>query len=151
MGVTLSGPDISDDIPPSGFFRLRRDIAYMLSKNLGDLYDSMIDILHSDDDRKKDQWETDINAAINDFLSSHNKTDEKIIDFLFESDCDGSITYGTCKKIINLIDSLNDDRKQEFFHTIYGYAGWGGKACHGYDVYQILKSCTDNRKPLRWD
>lgn len=147
MGITLSGPGISNDVPSSGFFGLRRDIAYMLSSKIGKQYESLLEVYY--DKEAKAEWEEETNHIINDFLASHNKSDERVIDsFLFACDCDGKITYGTCKRIMSIID--NSKNKDKFMKTIYGYAGWKDEACRGKDVYEILQACAEKKKPMTW-
>lgn len=146
MGLTLNGYGVSSDIPYSGFYRLRCDIASMLSDDIGQLYAKMPDTLRGSESMRK-QWENEINAAINGYLDSHSIIMAKVTDFLFMSDEEGMITYGTCKALVRLIDKKGGP---EFSSTVYGYAGWGDKACRGRDILNILKSCADNKKPMVW-
>lgn len=97
--------------------------------------------------RYRKTGENRMNRAIDDYLSHNKKSMEKVIDFLFLPDADESISYGTCKLIIRLIDSQD---RSVFDNTLYRYAGWGDKACYGRDIYAILKSCADNKKPMIW-
>lgn len=150
MGIALSGPDISTDLPPSGFFRLRRDLAYLISKKAGDLYDKMIEINLSGTEQQKKTWVEAMNHELDTYIAVHGKRYEKVCDFLFMSDCDGRISYATCKRIVGLINSTDIIRRDVFMDTVYGYAGWGDKACKGKDVYEILKNCADAKKPLIW-
>jgi len=146
LGITLKGCNISEDVTTSGFFRLRRDISMMLSCDIGRYYDEMITVLRASDYVKK-IWEKNINRAVNDYLATQNKSMERVIDFLFAPDTNGRITYGTCRLLIGIID--NNDR-ETFDNTLYGYAGWGDKACRGRNIYNILECCSNNKKPMIW-
>lgn len=146
MGITLCGYDISHDVTCSGFFHLRRDIAYMLSEDIGTWYGCMYDYLHGtkEDERK---WTEGINRAVNDYLDSNRKSMRKVINFLFVPDCEGKITYGTCRLICELIDR---NGREKFNDISYGYTGWGAETCCGRNVYAILHSCAENKKPMVW-
>lgn len=153
MGITLKGyrkdSSYSNDVTYSGFFRLRRDIAYMLSYDIGTWYGCMIECLHGDKEEQK-KWEDGINKAINEYLDVHKKSMKKVIDFLFMPDTEGKISYGTCKLICGLIDAKNVDDREKFNNISYGYDGWGAKTCCGRNIYGIMHSCWINKRPMVW-
>lgn len=146
MGLTLTDHIYSLDIPYSGFYRLRCDIACMMSDDIGAYYGKMPEAL-AGDERSKRSWEDGINKALNDYLDEQKSYMSRVADFLFLPDCEGSITYGACRHIADLIDKNGG---VDFMDRIYGYAGWGGKACRGRDIYRLLKECATLKKRLVW-
>ena len=66
----------------------------------------------------------------------------KIADFLYQSDCDGKIRYGTCKEILKVIGNYDDS-------IIYGYAG-REKPAKFKDFKEILQDCVDNKCFMIW-
>lgn len=66
----------------------------------------------------------------------------KVVDFLLQSDCSGSIRFGACKQILKVIGDYDDD-------ICYGYAG--RKDCAMFrDFKAILQDCVDTKSDLVW-
>lgn len=138
MGVTISskGSDKRLYMSYGTFDRLRTVIARKLNKPFGDHYSCIATC----EDRKK--WEDRINQLIIDEHLAETKRQELLLDFFFQSDTEGTISYGTAKTIYELIKTEpNEDR--------YGYAGWADCSTMG-DFKQLLQDAYDNKKPVRW-
>ena len=74
-------------------------------------------------------------------LMVQNGLDAQIIDFCLQSDCDGSITYGTCKKILKVINDYTDN-------IAYRYATY---ANHDFDdLKKLLQECVETKSRLFW-
>lgn len=117
-----------------GFFRLRKRIASDLDKEFGELYETLIS-LHSEENYR------DFIEKVNEILERKG-LDEDVLDFLFQPDCGGSISYKTCKKIYDII---KDDNKPLVF-TYYAHND-------GNDWEQFkefLLECYSKRRKLRW-
>lgn len=145
IGITLQGYNISTDIPYSGFFRMRRDIAYMMSDDIGVWYEKMPTLLHCSG-KEKAVWGNSINKAINDYIKTHIKSMMKVVNFLFLPDCEGRIAYGTCRLICKILAH----QIQGGFSTLFMAMQDGEKKSAAADIYRILKNCSDNKKPLQW-
>ena len=66
----------------------------------------------------------------------------KVIDFLYEPDCDGSVSYGTCKQILKVVRDYDDS-------SLYGYAG--RPDCAKFvDFKLIVGDCVKNKCTLKW-
>ena len=120
------------------FFRIRERVAKAWDEELGEHYSklSMAGIWSSQECKEFDAKTHEI--------FSHERfknEDADLAEFLFMSDCEGSIGYKTCGKIYNLIKDIKDD-------VVLRYAidydnDWE-------DLKQLLKDCYSHRSKLRW-
>lgn len=119
-----------------GFMNLRNNIASAFDKEFGELYKNLLLYI----------TENEINGyneKVNKILSERFKDDEDIINFLFASDCEGKISYKTCKKIYDLIKNIDFGKK------IFTYAAHSdGK---DYEKFKnFLLECYKYRRNMVW-
>lgn len=138
MGITIyaKGVDRSFDCGYIGFAHLRNRICEVYDKDLYNVYSDMkMCALYTS------EWTAKINAICN--LKQFPDEDKDILDFFFESDCEGKISYKTCKKIYDLIKDI------DFGGRIFTYA-----ACSDGKDYEHLKEflneCYQKRVSMRW-
>ena len=133
MGVTIGckNAPINYDLPYFGFFRLRCDIAKYCDEELGDLYKQI-------NDMDTDQFNAKLHKLI-----KRNRIPVKIIDFCLQPDCDGKISFDTCRIIYERIKNKGKEKE------IYGYAGQPNPFTF-YDFKTVLQNCITERKPLIW-
>ena len=138
MGITIyaKGVDRSFDCGYIGFAHLRNRICEVYDKDLYNVYSDMkMCALYTS------EWTAKINAICN--LKQFPDEDKDILDFFFESDCEGKISYKTCKKIYDLIKDI------DFGGRIFTYA-----ACSDGKDYEHLKEflneCYRKRVSMRW-
>ena len=145
MGITISGR-YKGKISPyelnmsySDFFRLRCIIAKHLDESL------YLHYLHLTDYRRsKAEWD-EYDIIINEIVCK-NKLDlvrwkSKIVDFLFMPDTNGKISYGTCRRIYDLINEEPDDAQ-------YGYCMIGDNTMGTFKA--LLKDVYINGGTLIW-
>jgi len=133
MGVSIRSTNgvHSFDCGYGGFFNLRKNIAYCISKEFGSLYEDYV------------FGNIDI-YMINDYIIKFNVHDlhENVLKFLFASDCEGKIDYKTCKKIYDLIKDV-DFGKKCFRYGAYSH--------NDYEEFkEFLLDCYSHRKNMRW-
>ena len=139
MGLTITATNAKYefDIGYGGFFRLRKNIALTLDQEFGELYGQLI-YCHT-----PSQFE-DNDRAI-ELLINRKHLDEKykdILDFLYMSDCEGQISYKTCKQIYDLICHKNFDDK---------YFRYAAYAHNDYEEFkEFLKDCYSHHKNMKW-
>lgn len=135
MGVTMSckktGANFS--MGNGGFFRLRLKIAELHNKTFGEHYAKLPICSCEKDYEIFDKKTLEI-------IQSEN-LDIKIVDFCFQSDCDGKIRYGACKNIYNTIKDYDDE-------YAYTYAYYADKDFS--KIKAIFKDCVDNKCDLVW-
>lgn len=141
--ITATNSKYSFDGGMGGFMSLRENIASAWDKEFGDHYANL----------RRCIWEKDyeeFNKKTNQILSESRfedggeKADDRdIVDFLFASDCEGKISYKTCKKIYDLIKDI------DFGNRIFTYAAYSdGK---DYEHFKdFLLDCYKRRAKMRW-
>ena len=140
MGFTLyaNGSTMNFDGGMGGFFSLRTNIALAFDKEFGEHYSDLRKCLYEEDYKLFDQVTEKI-------LSNERfkQEDEDIVEFLFASDCAGSISHKTCKKIYDLIKDI------DFGKRIFTYAAYSnGKDYERFK--QFLLECYKHRRKMRW-
>lgn len=141
MGVSIyaNGSGKSFDCSYGGFFNLRKNIAFALDKELGEHYAKMMSALVGGG---KSDWYNEETRRI---LASDkfNDENEDVLDFLYASDCEGSISHKTCKKIYGLIKDM------DFGGMIFTYAAYSdGKDYERFK--EFLLECYKKRRKMRW-
>lgn len=137
MGFTITATNSTYEFSGGfgGFINLRNNIALAFDKEFGEHYKT----LPLCDNIK---W---FNEKANRILSDDRFKDEDadILDFLFAPDCDGSISYKTCKKIYDLIKGI------DFGNKIFTYAAYSdGK---DYEHFKdFLLECYKHRRKMVW-
>lgn len=139
MGLEIHATGIDRTFQCSyiGFKHLRDHIAMAYDKDFGDVYIDSRMLLSN-----QLKWE----KTINDIIAKKQFPDEDndILDFFFDSDCSGSISYKTCKKIYDLIKDI------DFTGYIFIYSAYSdGK---DYEHFKdFLKTCYSKKRRMKWD
>lgn len=129
MGVciTCKNPKYVFDMGYFGFNTLRREIANCIDSDFGNAY---TDITLDDDD-------------INKLIEEKNlEKYSDILNFLYMSDCDGSISYKTCGHIYELIKDC-DFEGRGFRYGSIRHNDWE-------EFKEFLHDCYIKHKKMRW-
>lgn len=140
MGITISATNskYSFDCGYGGFYKLRRNIALAYDEEFGKYY---ANIIHCLCQIQYDAFFKQINLILSN--ERFKDEDNDILDFLFESDCSGKISYKTCGKIYNLIKDI--DFKGKTFTYVAHSDGYD------YDKFKaFLKECYSHRRNMVW-
>ena len=140
MGITIKATNStrSFDMGGGGFFDLRQSIAVIYDKELGEHYEKLSCCWSKE---LTTAWEKRVNEILSD--SRFKEEDEDILDFLFASDCSGSISYKTCKKIYDLIKDV------DFGNNIFVYTSRSdGKDYEHFK--EFLLECYKYKRKMRW-
>ena len=146
MGVSISckktGRTI--DMGCGGFWNLRKKVSDLVGDEWAEHYRQLEEIerdYYFDSDARHKAYEKFDAKTLK--LVSQKKVSVKIVDFLLQSDCGGSIRYGACKQILKVIGEYDDN-------ICYGYAG--RKDCAMFrDFKAILQDCVSTKSDLIWD
>lgn len=146
MGITINGK-YKGELSPyelsmsySTFFRLRLVIAKNLNDNFGKHYERLTDFRAT-----KEEWDAYDNETQRIIEQEHledKRWQQKIIDFLFMPDTNGKISYGTCKRLYDLVKNENDS-------DIYGYAMIGNNTMGEFK--RLLHDTYVNGGYLKWE
>lgn len=145
MGITITAKNSEYDFSCGyhGFARLRENIAKAWDKEFGDHYKTLklCCILQN-----YDEFDKKANTILSQerFKEGGSKEhDEDIVDFLLASDCEGEISYETCKNIYDLIKDI------DFGNEIFTYGAYSdGK---DYEHFKdFLLDCYKRRVKMRW-
>lgn len=135
MGITISSKNKSIDMSSAGFIRLRKTIAYLYSDEVGKHYEDLMSCNTTEDYNNYD-LET---------VRLANNAGSKfywLFDFLYDSDIEGKLTYGKCRKLLNLIGDYDDN-------ISYGYVA--RPDCAKFkDFKNILEDCVLNKCQMEW-
>lgn len=139
MGISIGNCKHSIDMTYGGFYRLRNKIAELLNEDFGKLYHEWTDI--SPYNTMTDEQG---NERLAQLYADHKIKDEDdvILDFLFQSDCAGKVSYQVCKKLYKVVEDYDDD-------FCYGYPGRPDYATFK-EFKEILVECYKNRWILKW-
>lgn len=113
MGITLTanGSPWEFDMGYGAFFSLRKNIALAYDKKFGEHYATLA-YCHT-----VEQYEAHDRISQL-FVDDFDPDDAGIIDFLYQSDCEGSISYKTCKKIYDLIKDVDYSGQRFVYATV---------------------------------
>lgn len=136
MGVSIKATNstFTFDCGSGGFFNLRKNIALALDPEFGSLYGKLI-YIYSEEDFEVFEWVTTLMAA-------RKQLDSDVLDFLFQSDAEGSVSYQTCKKIYLLIRDID-----------FGEKGFRYGICQHNDYEEFkefLLECYRHRRKMWW-
>ena len=141
MGLTITATNshYSFDMGHGGFFCLRATIARVFDEEFGKHYETLRCCWRKEQyeafDKKTDEILSDSRFAEN---------DADVIEFFFASDCDGSISHKTCKKLYDIIKDV------DFGGRIFVYAAHSdGKDYEHFK--EFLKECWSHRRKMRWN
>lgn len=138
MGVSIYATNSTDsfEMGGGGFFNLRKNIAYALDPKLGAVYE-IIPFCHSKEDF------ADHDRRVNKVIADRGlEKDADILDFLYMGDCEGSISYRTCKKIYDLIKDI------DFSGKCFQYAMISDNDYERFKAF--LSECYSHRRKMRW-
>lgn len=140
MGVTIESKNHSIDLGYNGFNRLRAKVAELSDNDLGLHYKDLNQAPFIDGDGKKEFFK-EYNEKIVKIVDK-NKIPHAVPDFIYQSDCDGSLSPEQCLVIYEVIKDYDDD-------ILYGYSG--KKDCAKFNDFKtLLKDCIDNNTKLEW-
>lgn len=139
MGVTICAKNSKFDFSGGyfGFMRLRQHIAKVWDKEFGEHYATLPKCFKKDD---YDLFNKRANQILRD--SRFKDEDDDVVDFFFQSDCDGAIGYKTCKK---LYDIIKDDDTE----LVFTYEAWSDRKDYQY-FKEFLLECYKHRRKMRW-
>lgn len=143
MGVSIyckkTGKSI--DMGYVGFFNLRNKVSDLVGGEWAQHYSALHEIERTFPANKRNELYKEFDAKTEELISKR-KVSIKVVDFLLQSDCSGSIRFGACKQILKVIGEYDDD-------ICYGYAG--RKDCAMFrDFKAILQDCVDTKSDLVW-
>ena len=134
MGVTLvcEYTKRSMDLGYIGFNRLRHKIAELAGEPFFNHYTKLDDLMFSDFLTFDLETERLIRSG---------KVSPHVIVFCLQSDCDGYVTWRTCRKLLKIIGDYDDE-------LAYGYAA---RPNYGFkDFKRILEDCVKRKCSMRW-
>lgn len=143
MGITIWSKNYDADCGYGGFMNLRQTVADLVSPEIGTFYRKLCDEAPVSEPERTaffDQYDKDLDA-----LSERLKKEPKklrILDFLYQSDCEGKAGVWTCRALWGVIKDYDDD-------YCYGYAG--RPDCMMFsDFKKIVQDCIETKTPMRW-
>lgn len=140
MGVTIDSKNYSIDLGYFGFNRLRLKVAQLVDEEIGVHYKKLAQTQnYFDEEREKffEKYNRDLNIIL-----ENKDISENILDFLYESDCNGTICAKGCEDLYEVIKDYDDD-------ILYGYVGHADCAKFE-DFKRIVKDCIENNYNLIW-
>lgn len=140
MGVTIWSKNCEADCGCGGFRNLRQKVADLTSPEIGTFYRKLDDAPPFGQERTKffKQYDKDL-QDLNAKLKKEPKK-LRILDFLYQSDCEGKADVWTCRAIWEVIKDYDDN-------YCYGYAGrpdcmmWS-------DFKKIIQGCIETKTQL---
>lgn len=131
--------DNSIEIGYFGFYRLRRKIAELAAPDIFNAYSMLPDIKSEAEKKDYSQYLKRLEEKYSDDSRS------LVLEFLYASDCDGSMDAEHCKAVYDLIKDCKDE-------TQYGYvdrAVWEIPATIS-TFAEILKEAVEDGKGIEW-
>lgn len=140
MGVIIANKNHSIEMSYSGFVCLRTKVAYLHSKELGEFYEELVnaipmlgkerEIFSQDYERRLSTIDEELNVS------------RYLLDFLYASDCEGTMSVKHCRRIWNTIKNCDEDFS-------IGYIG--REDCATFlDFKRIVKDCRDKNIQMYW-
>lgn len=139
MGLTLRGRfegSPSYDMGAASFFRLRRDIAYTVSREYGEHYEQMPMACAG---YRVDEY----NQRTEELIRKY-RCKERFLDFLYQSDIAGKLSPFKCKAVLDQLGEYDNN-------SLYGYAAWPEYCMTIKKFKELLRECFVRRKYLIWD
>lgn len=138
MGVSITCKKTNDtiDMGSGGFMRLRRKVSDLCGEPWASHYREL-----TDNWNHPVGWYEEFDSKTMELLNK-KCVSIKVVDFLLQSDCGGSIRYGACKQILKVIGDYDDS-------ILYGYAGLPDCA-RFKDFKRILTQCVEHKCNLVW-
>ena len=141
MGLTIYSKHLSHDLGSGGFYRLRKTIAERCPDDIREHYMLLADhyfALQSIDPGLKNY-----DSKTERIYQKNRVKYGKVIDFLWASDLECKLTYGTAGQLLHIIGDYDDN-------IIYGYAGWGDKAMRFHHFKEILTDAYQSKSKWGW-
>ena len=146
--LTISNKNREIDIPYSGFFRIRKELAKCFSEEFASHYAEMLDGMglwgeervrfYAEYDQKT---ELICNQTIDNTPISQRKNFIALLNFLFLPDCDFEASGDMCRKVWLLVSG------KEYTDFICGYPGRENPVKYS-DFLHILKECSEEYIPM---
>lgn len=138
MGVSIMYKKTGEtiDMGCGGFLRLRRKVSDLCGEPWASHYREL-----TDNWQHPEGWYEKFDAKTVELLNK-KCVSIKVVDFLLQSDCGGSIRYGACKQILKVIGNYDDD-------ILYGYAAHHNCA-RFKDFKRLLIQCVEHKCNLVW-
>lgn len=144
MGICLTANNskYSFNMSYGSFHNLRRNIATAIDPEFGELYHKQLAALYVTDSLEAENEIVKLLADEERFPD----TLQPIINFLYESDCEGSVDYRTCKAIYDLIKDVDFEDKN-FQYVSYRV----GQSISDYEKFkEFLRECYRYHRHMRW-
>lgn len=141
MGAKFGNKEKSIDIGYGGFYNLRKRTAYLIDKKLGKAYEISVEGRYDNKETEKV-----LNDILPDLINKYGKDKEwfyDLLDFLYDPDAGGKISYKTAGKIYDIIKDYDDD-------ILYGYCGRADCAKFS-DYKEIFKISKTRRLIISWN
>lgn len=122
----------------SDMFYIRDEIAHLYDKEkslngeFSRLYHRQLEGITEGSD-----WWKQYNEELNNMEKEKNLS-PKLLDFLYASDCEGKVTYGTCGIVYKLLQKSELDAKFGFYNLSV------------YDLMLFFKEAYDNKSGVEW-
>ncbi|MBR6982082.1 MAG: hypothetical protein IKH75_00890 [Ruminococcus sp.] len=147
MGLTITA-DYKEapewDMGYASFFRLRRDIAYTVSKEFGDHYADITSTIYMFDKKACEEYD-----RITDYLIKKYRLKKRFVDFLYAPDCGYRLSPMKCKAVLLQIGYGNKSKNIES-DSLYGYAARPESCMRIEDFIDLLATCSATKKYLIW-
>lgn len=143
MGVCLTANNSSYSFYMGyfGFHALRRSIAEVIDPEFAQLYHEMLAGVFMED-------RIEAEKKLSKLLMDEDKFPEDIepiLDFLFQPDVEGKVSYKTCKKLYDLIQDVNFKGKS------FMYGCYQNSEMSDYEMFkEFLKECYRYHRSMRW-
>ena len=141
MGVTIDSKNCSIDLGYGGFNNLRTKVAELTAPDIFEHYKKLEKGMFLTGTMKKEFFK-DYNTEIQRLSEKYNEEKDNILDFLYESDCNGKMDVEHRKSIYDVIKDYDDD-------ICYGYCGRPDCAMFN-DFKELVKDCIDTNTPMNW-
>lgn len=140
--VTIESSNHSIDLGYGGFRMLRLKVAELAAPDIFEHYKKSMDGMRLYDDDERKAFYKSYNAKTAELKKKRKGRMSDILDFLYESDCDGIMDVPHCRSIYKVIKDYDDD-------VLYGYAG--RKNCAKFaDFKAIVKDGIDSGDGFTW-
>ena len=108
MGVTIESENHSIDLGYGGFLNLRMKVAELTAQDIYEHYQCLDSGMFLCGSKREEFFKT-YNSKIQELSEKHNGEKDNILDFLYESDCNGEMDIEHCKSIYEVIKDYDDD------------------------------------------
>ena len=107
--VTIESKNHSINLGGGGFICLRTKVAELAAPDIFEHYKKSMDGMRLYDDDKRKAFYKSYNAKIAELDKKYKGKMSNILDFLYESDCDGIMDVPHCRSIYKVIKDYDDD------------------------------------------